>query len=439
MAISKIGTYRVRDQDGNEYLLYPTTKVEAVKGLQERLIAFEETINDELTVGSKNKINRTDTKTFFIEPSKWDHEGKYIINTTDFGWTEKSILQLNAPSPASNQATASYISIFSHTDTEIVLKTAMALDEPVLITIVYAGENASHIFIEEEIGQREIKYTVKEEQPTRNMLLLIDNEGSAIADSSVNQNALEIVGGAYLRAYVSGSSSYYGMSGEKVMQVDPKTGTTSDSLITVNQVKNFNPSLPWQLDMVFNYVLPVYNASVKVNVINIPSCVQILKDQSVYNRFNIKYTNPSGETVEEQIVSGSGSGTYAYTIQYTPRESDGQLRVFIDGDAKVDKTFTVKKVEATTSGLNIGGRYVHAERDYSHGVYNIDDVRLLQEVGDIPDRPMNIWDRKPRFSAKTVYEVEKTKVINNTEKSFYENRDDGLYKYDKASREWVKQ
>lgn len=149
MAISKIGTYRVRDQDGNEYLLYPTTKVEAVKGLQEKLTEFENTINNELTEGSKNKINRTDTKTFFIEPSNWNGEQKYTINTTDFGWTSKSILQLNAPSPASNQELASHISIVEQTNSEVVLQTAIPLEEPVLVTILYAGEDTSTYYIED--------------------------------------------------------------------------------------------------------------------------------------------------------------------------------------------------------------------------------------------------------------------------------------------------
>ena len=120
-----------------------------------------ESINNQVNniqLNAKNKINRTDTKTFFLEPSKWI-DNKYTLDITGFGWTANTIIQINAPMPESNIELASGISIESQSMTNVVLKTETVPTEPVILTLLYGGEETTRYYVVEEIGTQTITWT----------------------------------------------------------------------------------------------------------------------------------------------------------------------------------------------------------------------------------------------------------------------------------------
>lgn len=130
----KVGLFRVRDQEGRNLLLYPVTKMEAVQGLEEKITEIDYAI-----------VNRS--KTFFLEPKNWV-DNQYTLDVTGYGWTSLSRLIPAAPMPETNVELASYISIATQSDTQVILQSSESITDPVVLTIMYGGEETNDYYYE---------------------------------------------------------------------------------------------------------------------------------------------------------------------------------------------------------------------------------------------------------------------------------------------------
>ena len=147
-----------------------------------------ESINNQVNniqLNAKNKINRTDTKTFFLEPSKWI-DNKYTLDITGFGWTANTIIQINAPLPESNIELASGISIASQSNTQVVLQIESAPTEPVILTLLYGGEETSGYYCIDEIGEQTI---IVQEEQVNNDIIVIANPTSSKTFENIHPNS----------------------------------------------------------------------------------------------------------------------------------------------------------------------------------------------------------------------------------------------------------
>ena len=386
---------------------YVDTALEALQGdVNQDLSGMQNTIN-QINQNVAKKINRTDTKTFFLEPSKWS-DGKYTLDVTGFGWTANTIIQINAPLPESNIELASGISIESQSMTSVVLKAETVPTEPVILTLLYGGEETTGYYVVDEIGTQTITWVTEEEQDDPHTLFLFNAEGSTPTERFSDKSMYGVI----LNKEEQVITINY-IHGERAFDESSEISLGTNSI---------DFSKPWQIEFTYR-ISPKSGYTFYCLLIN-------------DTRFRIKM-NYNGSDMNIKIVSMGSDIDCGYMQDYTYYyfliQYDGS-KIYVYGLSELENMRLIYSGNMTFVS-NPTVQFIKASgANTSHW---IDEIRMRDVLDENPLSRNHLTEEA--FKRTHTVEVEHSQEIQVTEKSWYDRRSDGLYKWDTTTNAWVKQ
>ena len=384
-----------------------------------------------------NKINRTDTKTFFLEPSKWV-DGKYTLDVTGFGWTANTIIQINAPLPESNIELASGISIESQSMTSVVLKAETVPTEPIILTLLYGGEETTGYYCVDEIGEKTITWTEMEEQTDESIIFIANPDLATENLKDIHTNSLTFQCPSAYTEVVADSSLQFG----GYCFHSEGNGYCYTNLASTN----FDLSQPWLVHFYVNF-----KRSESVGTMDGVSPF-LGFGTSGYNGNLLRLDCKNGQTYDDNNRITWQLQVNGGTIGGSRNESDpvnantySQYQLLYDGTnlRLLKKSSGASWYEVTNWQISLSNQncyfYVgpRSSNDSRHIRLGTVLLRQSNELPEIVTR--SDWENKQCWSSTHLVEVEKSETIQVTEKSWYERRSDGLYKWDTTTNTWIKQ
>lgn len=380
-----------------------------------------ETAVAQLEADIKQKIDRIDTKTFFLEPTKWVGK-RYNLNTAGLGWTANSILQVNAPDPICNQILASGITIASQSVNSVSLEKGKDINDPVIITLVYCGEDNSKYLIVETVGNQTIKWTEEVEVIDNDLVLLVNFEGDrletntgVITDKAQN-NFIEIRGKTSYSSLYSYSPQIFGEQTVALDQLTYLLIKTSKKPLTL-----IDGMYRYYVDFIIR-VLRKDNAQT-IELSNVEAFSDTVHGYYLSidspGKLYFYYTDTANQSKSVHVYSTTPLTNYHCRFIV----NGNTIKIFMNGALR--NTITDAKNE-NLKQINLGG-YVVA----------FDEIRVKNGLPAI-ENENHLLDSSGYKTTKTVIE-EHSKTIYITEKTWFERRSNGLFKYDKETGEWVKE
>lgn len=400
-----------------------------------------------------NKISRTDTRTFFLEPKYWS-EDKYILDISDCGWTAKSILQLASPNVEINAEAVANLKIGAITGSTLEILTESTPDIPVILTIVYAGEDISDVWVDDSIGTKKIPYIVYEEKDDPDTLVLLNAEEGLIdssiyghAVSEVKENTTNTVIVDTPSGQLFGSKAYTGEYAYSYVNGKP----TTTKLYAVIAVDDFDFTSPWQIEV--NSLLDCSEVTCDTFTLrnnsddNVIGMVQDIDSGDEYESFylsvspTVSTSSYNNSAIDSFDASALPKGTPVYTIL---QFDGGSFRWIVkDPDGTVLHDNTVEANSTTISNLSSVNKIRISDIDSSAarisvGSVYVDEFRLRKVLTEAPETYLHINGNEDAYKKTSLQPVEYEKEVTVTEPTWYRNTKDGLQKYDLASGEWVK-
>lgn len=375
-----------------------------------------------------NKINRTDTKTFFLEPSKWV-DNKYTLDITEFGWTANTIIQINAPLPKSNIELASTISIESQNSTQVILTTSTTISEPVILTLLYGGEETTKYYVVDEIGEQTI---IVQEEQVNNDIIVIANPTSSKTFENIHPNSTSFTSRNASNIYFNpGTLDFadiyvlYKYNGQTIVNIDGQ---------------GFDFAKPWILHW---YITTSYGKSGTID--GIAQMVGFYSDSNANTNsiFSVNWNKSSNDGKERYGLYYNGNSKGQADAPETKNTvTNSQRKLVYDGTNITLYKMTMSngfqpivrspiQFTETIKSIVFGSNSESFKDNFGLGSFILMNGTELPEIVVRED-----WNNKQCWSSKHIVDVEK--VINVTEKVWYKNEPDGLYKWDTASNTWVK-
>ena len=390
------------------------------------LLDLESSMNT-LNQNIANKINRTDTKTFFLEPSKWV-DGKYTLDTTGLGWTANSLLQ---PNDKFNQDSASGIEVVrdEQTSTQVVLKRNPAPTEPVILTLLYGGEETTNYYVIDEIGAQTI--TVKRsEMRTR---IVFDNEEDTLVyyvpdtlnEKTAFQNKADT---EYLTEITDSDVMTHTILGKNYYHVQNYFSPSPDFIYTL-----LKGGTSIQMEALFKVDTSEYVAknALGISFTNASSVLKLRALISIEGRYQT--VNAYGlDTETEKSFTVDSSGVIHLKIQLTPNGSNVKGTFYVNGKViarNVDCGTTTPNLSNLTSkslrffvdgySSDVSANDKHLTREFRVLTTFTDDVRTI-------DSPNFIHDEE------YLYEWEEEIEVQVNEKTWLNIDGNDVYAYERV-------
>lgn len=408
---------------------YVDTALEALQGdVNQDLSGMQNTIN-QINQNVAKKINRTDTKTFFLEPSKWV-DSKYTLDVTGFGWTANTIIQINAPMPESNVELASGISIESQSSIQVVLKSESAPTEPVILTLLYGGEETTGYYVVDEIGEQTI---IVQEEQVNNDIIVIANPTSSKTFENIHPNSTSFTSRNASNIYFNpGTLDFadiyllYKYNGQTIVNIDGQ---------------GFDFTKPWILHW---YITTSYGNSGTLD--GIAQMVGFYSDSNANTNsiFSVNWNKSSDDGKERYGLYYNGNSKGQADAPETKNTvTNSQIKLVYDGTNITLYKMTMRngfqpivrspiQFTETIKSIVFGSNSKSFKDNFGLGSFILMNGTELPEIVVRED-----WNNKQCWSSKHIVDVEK--VINVIEKAWYKNEPDGLYKWDTATNTWIKQ
>lgn len=387
------------------------------------LLDLESSMNT-LNQNVANKINRTDTKTFFLEPSKWV-DGKYTLDVIGFGWTANTIIQINAPLPESNAELASGISIASQSNTQVVLQIESAPTEPVILTLLYGGEETTGYYVVDEIGTQTITWVTEEEQTDESIIFIANPDLATENLKDIHTNNLTFqCPSAYTEVVADSLLRFGGYAFHSEGNGYAYTNLAST---------NFDLSQPWLVHFYVNFKSSEGTSGSSVSTFlgfgtsnyNCDLLKLQYRNAQVYSNPHIKWQlQLNGDTIGDSIDESDKVKTDTYS-QYQLLYNGTNLRLLKN---KINVWSEIASWQISLSNQScyfaVGPRSSNNQTHIRLGTV------LLRQSNELPEIvTRSDWENKECWSSTHLVEVEKTQEIQVTEKAWYNTRSDGLYKW----------